>query len=33
MADRIGHRGYIGARPLNGSRTSQHVQNLSLIHI
>ncbi len=28
MADRIGHRGYIGARPVNGSRTPQHVQNI-----
>jgi sporadic carbohydrate cluster protein (TIGR04323 family) len=28
MAERAGHRGYIGARPLNGSRTPQHVQNI-----
>lgn len=28
MAKRAGHRGYIGARPLNGSRTPQHVQNI-----
>jgi len=28
MAERTGHRGYIGARPLNGSRTPQHVQNI-----
>jgi sporadic carbohydrate cluster protein (TIGR04323 family) len=28
MAERSGHRGYIGARPLNGSRTPQHVQNI-----
>jgi sporadic carbohydrate cluster protein (TIGR04323 family) len=28
MAERGGHRGYIGARPLNGSRTPQHVQNI-----
>jgi len=28
MAERSGHRGYIGARPLNGSRTAQHVQNI-----
>jgi sporadic carbohydrate cluster protein (TIGR04323 family) len=28
MPDRSGHRGYIGARPLNGSRTPQHVQNI-----
>jgi sporadic carbohydrate cluster protein (TIGR04323 family) len=28
MADRAGHRGYIGARPLNGNRTPQHVQNI-----
>ena len=28
MPERSGHRGYIGARPLNGSRTPQHVQNI-----
>ena len=28
MADRKGYRGYIGTRPLNGSRTPQSVQNL-----
>jgi sporadic carbohydrate cluster protein (TIGR04323 family) len=28
MAERTGHRGYIGARPLNGNRTPQHVQNI-----
>ena len=28
MAERAGHRGYIGARPLNGNRTPQHVQNI-----
>ena len=28
MAERAGHRGYIGARPLNGSRSPQHVQNI-----
>ena len=28
MAERAGHRGYIGARPLNGKRTPQHVQNI-----
>lgn len=28
MPERAGHRGYIGARPLNGSRTPQHVQNI-----
>jgi sporadic carbohydrate cluster protein (TIGR04323 family) len=29
MADqRLGYRGYIGTRPLNGSRTPQAVQNL-----
>jgi sporadic carbohydrate cluster protein (TIGR04323 family) len=28
MVERAGHRGYIGARPLNGSRTPQHVQNI-----
>jgi sporadic carbohydrate cluster protein (TIGR04323 family) len=28
MTERAGHRGYIGARPLNGSRTPQHVQNI-----
>jgi sporadic carbohydrate cluster protein (TIGR04323 family) len=28
MAERAGHRGYIGSRPLNGSRTPQHVQNI-----
>jgi sporadic carbohydrate cluster protein (TIGR04323 family) len=28
MAERAGHRGYIGARRLNGSRTPQHVQNI-----
>jgi sporadic carbohydrate cluster protein (TIGR04323 family) len=28
MVERSGHRGYIGARPLNGSRTPQHVQNI-----
>lgn len=28
MPERGGHRGYIGARPLNGSRTPQHVQNI-----
>jgi sporadic carbohydrate cluster protein (TIGR04323 family) len=28
MAERAGHRGYIGARPLNSSRTPQHVQNI-----
>jgi sporadic carbohydrate cluster protein (TIGR04323 family) len=28
MAERNGHRGYIGARALNGSRTPQHVQNI-----
>lgn len=28
MAERAGHRGYIGARPLNGGRTPQHVQNI-----
>jgi sporadic carbohydrate cluster protein (TIGR04323 family) len=28
MAERVGHRGYIGARPLNGNRTPQHVQNI-----
>jgi sporadic carbohydrate cluster protein (TIGR04323 family) len=28
MAERAGHRGYIGARPLDGSRTPQHVQNI-----
>lgn len=28
MADRKGYRGYIGTRPLNGSRTPQAVQNL-----
>lgn len=28
MADRKGYRGYIGTRPLNGSRTAQAVQNL-----
>ena len=28
MSGRNGHRGYIGARPLFGSRTPQHVQNL-----
>ncbi len=28
MVERTGHRGYIGARPLNGSRTPQHVQNI-----
>jgi sporadic carbohydrate cluster protein (TIGR04323 family) len=28
VAERAGHRGYIGARPLNGNRTPQHVQNI-----
>jgi len=28
MVERSGHRGYIGARPLNGRRTPQHVQNI-----
>ena len=28
MPERSGHRGYIGARPLNGSRTPQHIQNI-----
>ena len=28
MAERAGYRGYIGARPLNGNRTPQHVQNI-----
>jgi len=28
VADRKGNRGYIGTRPLNGSRTAQAVQNL-----
>ena len=28
MPERSGHRGYIGARPLNGNRTPQHVQNI-----
>ena len=28
MAERKGYRGYIGTRPLNGSRTPQSVQNL-----
>ena len=28
MPERSGYRGYIGARPLNGSRTPQHVQNI-----
>jgi sporadic carbohydrate cluster protein (TIGR04323 family) len=28
MAERAGHRGYIGARPLNGNRTPHHVQNI-----
>lgn len=28
MAERTGHRGYIGSRLLNGSRTPQHVQNI-----
>jgi len=28
MSDRIGHRGYIASRPILGSRTPQHVQNL-----
>jgi sporadic carbohydrate cluster protein (TIGR04323 family) len=28
MPERTGHRGYIGARPLDGSRTPQHVQNI-----
>lgn len=28
MPERAGHRGYIGVRPLNGSRTPQHVQNI-----
>jgi sporadic carbohydrate cluster protein (TIGR04323 family) len=28
MPEHAGHRGYIGARPLNGSRTPQHVQNI-----
>ena len=28
MVERAGHRGYIGARPLMGSRTPQHVQNI-----
>ncbi|MBI1774199.1 MAG: sporadic carbohydrate cluster protein, TIGR04323 family [Proteobacteria bacterium] len=28
MSERRGYRGYIGSRPLHGSRTPQHVQNL-----